>query len=116
MKATSLEAYLIPGTKYKREVAAVAKKDNQESLFMIIFNVDKSDVLAWANELGIPPDQVTDDVIEMLKKKIRQSAGSWQALFKGMIKEAMRCPLDMTCSPSCPWREIGECILPTAQT
>ncbi len=91
----------------------MAKNDKGENLFMIVFTVTRSDVLAWANELGIPLAQVTDDVIEMLKEKIRQGTDNWRELFEGMVKEAIKCPLDMVCSLSCPWREVGECKLPT---
>ena len=92
----------------------MAKNGKEENLFMLMFVVTRSDVLAWANELGIPLDQVTDDVIEMVKTKIRQGASSWRELVEGMVKEAIKCPLDMVCSPYCPWREVGKCILPTA--
>ena len=34
----------------------------------------RSDVLAWAEESGIPLDQVTDEVIEIFKKKIVEGA------------------------------------------
>jgi len=92
----------------------VAKKDKQENLFMLMFVVTRSDVLAWANKAGIPLDQVTDEVIEMLKEKVVKGAANWRELLEGMFKEAIKCPLDTVCSPSCPWREIGKCILPTS--
>ncbi len=91
----------------------MAKNVEEDNLFMVIFRVTKKDVLAWANELGIPLGQVTDDVVQMLKQKIQQDAASWQELFECMLKEAIKCPLDMVCLPSCPWREVGECKLPT---
>lgn len=80
----------------------MAKNDTGENLFMVVFSVTRSDVLAWANELGIPLDQVTDDVIEMLKGKIRQGTDNWRKLFEGMVKEAIKCPPDMACSPDVP--------------
>lgn len=92
----------------------MAKNDEENNLFMIIFMVTASDVLTWANECGIPLSQVTDDVIGLLKENVRQSADSWRSLFEEMVKQAIKCPLDIACSPSCPWQEIGECILPTA--
>jgi len=100
------------GTKSKKGVTPVAKKDKEENLFMLMFVVTRSDVLAWANESGILVDQVTDEVIEMLREKIVQGAASWRELLEGMFKEAIKCPLDMVCSSSCPWQEVGKCILP----
>ena len=90
----------------------MTKNGKEDNLFMLVFMVNRSDVLAWANDLGIPLDQVTDEVAQMLKEKIRQDSAGWQELFEHMVKEAIKCPLDMVCSPSCPWREVGECILP----
>ncbi len=90
----------------------MAKNGKEDDLFMVIFKVTRKDVLAWASELGIPLDQVTDEVVQMLKQKIQQDAASWRELFECMLKEAIKCPLDMVCSPSCPWREVGECKLP----
>ena len=91
----------------------MAKNGKEDDLFMVIFMVTRKDVLVWANELGIPLDQVTDEVVQMLKQKIQQDADSWRESFEGMVKEAIKCPLDMVCSSSCPWREVGECKLLT---
>ncbi len=88
--------------------------DKEDNLFMVVFMVTKSDVLTWANELGIPLSQVTEDVINMLKENIRRRAGNWQEIFEDVVKKAIKCPLDLACSPSCPWSEVGECILPAA--
>ena len=35
-----------------------------------IFMLTKDQVLACANELGIPREQVTDDVIEFVRKRV----------------------------------------------
>ena len=90
----------------------MAKNGKEDNLFMVAFMVTRKDVLAWANELGIPLNQVTDEVVQMLKQKIQQDTSSWQKLFEGMVKETIKCPLDIVCSPSCLWQEVGECKLP----
>ncbi len=87
----------------------MAVNGNEDDLFTIMFIVTKKDVLTWTNEMGMPLDQVTDDVVISLKQKIQQEAGGWQELFESLVKKAIGCPLNMVCSPSCPWREIGEC-------
>jgi len=79
-----------------------------------MFVVTRSDVLTWASESGIPVDQVTNEVIEMLKKKIVQGAASWWEILEYMFKEAIKCPFGMDCLSPCPWREISECKLPAA--
>ncbi len=84
----------------------------EEIILMAIFMVTKNEVLACANELGMPEGRVTDDVIELVREKVGQELRHWREAVKGMIKEAIKCPLGMTCSPSCAWREIGECVPP----
>ena len=89
----------------------------EDIILMAIFMVTKDDVLACANELGIPKEQVTDDVIELVKEKVSRDLGEWREVIRGIVKEAVkkeaiRCPLGMVCSPSCAWREVGECISP----
>jgi hypothetical protein len=84
---------------------------------MAILLVTKYDVLACADDLGIPEEQVTDEMIEQVKAKVSQSLGDWREVVKGMVKEAIKredikCPLGLVCSPSCPWREVGGCIFP----
>ena len=91
----------------------MARNGEEDNLFMLVFTVTRKDVLAWSNELGVPLAQVTDEVVQMLKQKIQQDTANWRELFECMVKEAIKCPLGLVCSPSCPWREVGECILPT---
>jgi len=84
-------------------------------LLMAIFRVTKSDVLACANELGIPEEQITDDVMELVKEYVSQGLAGWQGVIKDMVKEiikmdAVECPLGVACSPSCVWREVGQCL------
>ncbi len=98
------------------------ESSKQDILVMAIFMVTRDDVLACANESGIPEEQLTDDVIELVKEKVSQGLSDWREVVKGMVKEtiskeavdreAIKCPLGMVCSPSCAWREVGGCILP----
>jgi len=95
----------------------MAESGKQDILVMALFMVTRDDVLACANELGIPEEQVTDDVIELVKEKVSQGLGDWREIVKSMVKEAIKkddikCPLGLVCSPCCAFREVGECILP----
>ena len=100
----------------------MSESSKEDILLMAVFMVTRDDVLASANELGIPEEQVTDDVIELVKGKVSQGLHDWREAIKGVVKEAIskeavdkeaiKCPLGMVCSPSCAWREVGGCILP----
>ncbi len=93
----------------------MAESSKEDILVMAILKVTKDDVLASANELGIPKEQVTDDVIELVKEKVSQVLIHWSEVIEDIVKEALKkeaieCPLGLVCSPSCAWREVGECI------
>jgi len=95
----------------------MAESGKQDILVMALFVVTRDYVLACANELGIPEEQITDDVIELVKERISQGIGGWREVVKGMVEETIKeddikCPLGLVCSPSCAFREVGECILP----
>ncbi len=95
----------------------MAEDGRKDILLMALFMVTRDDVLACASELGIPEEQVTDDVIELVKDKVGQSLGDCREVIRSMVKdafkkEAFQCPLGLVCSPFCAWREVGECILP----
>lgn len=81
----------------------------KDIILMWILTVTEDDVLACANELGMSEAQVTDDIIELVKEKFSQSLLEWPEEIKGIVKEAFKCPLGRVCSPSCAWREVGEC-------
>jgi len=94
----------------------MAEDDMKDILLMALFMVTRNDVLACANELGMPEEQVTDDVIAMVKDKVGQSLGDCREVIRGMIKDAFQkevfqCPLGLVCSPSCAWLEDGKCVL-----
>ena len=95
----------------------MAESSKEDIIIMAIFMVTKNDILACANELGMPEEWVSDDLIELVKEKVSQGLLDWREVVKGMVretieKEAIKCPLGLVCSPSCAWREVGECILP----
>ena len=102
----------VKDAKAKREVMQMAEKGKQDILVMAMFIVTRGDVLTCAEELGMSKEQVTDDVIELVKEKVSQGLGSWREVIKGMVKEAIKCPLGLVCSPSCAFREVGGCLLP----
>ncbi len=93
----------------------MAESDKGSILLMAVLMVTRDDVLAGANELGIPEEQVTNDVIELVKERVSQGLDGWRAVIKEMVKDAIekgaiRCPLGLVCSPSCAWRGVGQCI------
>ncbi len=94
----------------------MAESSKQDILVMALFMVTRDSVLSCADELGIPEEQVTDDVIELVKEKVSQDLGGWQNGVRDIVKEtiekkAIKCPLGMVCSPSCAFRQVGECSL-----
>jgi len=78
----------------------------------VIFMLTKHDVLVCSKELGIPEEQITDDVIELVKKKINLSFGNWPEVVKSALIEAIKCPLGLVCYPSCYWWKDGKCTFP----
>jgi len=87
----------------------MAENNEQEILVMAFFMVTRKDVLACADELGMPEEQVTDDVIELIKEKVSQGMGNWREVVEDMVKKAIECPLGLACFPSCVWREVCNC-------
>jgi len=57
----------------------------------IIFSLTKDEVLACANELGRSKEQVTDDVIEPLKRRVSLEFSNWPAVVKSALKETFKC-------------------------
>lgn len=89
----------------------------QDVLLMAILVLNRDDVLAGASELGIPEEQVTDDLIELVKDKVARELYDWRGMIQGMVKEVISresagYPPRMDCFSSCSWKEVGECILP----
>ena len=69
----------------------------------------KDDVLACANELGISKEQVTGDVIKLVKRRVSLGLGNWPEVVKSALREAIKCPLGLVCYPSCFWWQDGRC-------
>ena len=88
------------------------ERSKEDVILVAILALTKDDVLACADELGIPEGQVTDDLIELVTEKVRRGLSHWREVVKGMVKEAIKCPLGLVCSPSCAWQEVGGCMLP----
>ena len=82
----------------------------------IVFMLIKEDVLACAMELGISKEQITDDVIESVKRRVRLEFSRWPEVWpeviKAALKEAIKCPLGLDCYPSCAWWKGGKCTFP----
>ena len=99
----------------------MSEKSKKDVLVMALFVVTKDSVFSCADELGIPQDQITDDIIETVRLKVSDILGGWREVVKSMVKETIemevadketgQCPLGTECSPTCPFKEIGECTL-----
>ena len=92
------------------------RNEKQDVLLMAILVLNRDDVLAGASELGMPQEQVTDELVEMVKNRVAEELGDWRGVIQGMVKdairvEATRCPLGMDCSANCVWREVGGCTV-----
>ena len=78
----------------------------------IVFMLTKEDVLACVVELGISKEQITDDVIESVKRRVSLEFSRWTEVVKAALKEAIECPLGLDCYPSCAWWKDGKCTFP----
>ena len=88
----------------------MTEQDNRDVLLVALFVVTRDDVLSSAREIGLSEAEVSDDVIEIVKERVGRGLGGWRERVKDLVKEAIRCPLGMACSTSCPYREIGQCV------
>ncbi len=84
--------------------------NNENILVMAIFMVTKEDVQACARELKVPPERITDEVIEQVKEKVGLELRNWRGVIKGIVKETIGCPIGLVCSNKCAWREVGGCL------
>jgi hypothetical protein len=78
----------------------------------IIFMLNKDEVLACAKELGIPIEQVPDEVIALVKDRLNREFRHWPEIIKDVLTQATKCPLGLTCFPSCYWWRDGRCTFP----
>jgi hypothetical protein len=83
--------------------------NNQE---YIIFKLTRDDVRARAKELGIAEEQLTDETIELIEKRLEAEFNRWPEIVKETLAQAAQCPLGLHCFPSCCWWKEGRCIFP----
>ena len=67
----------------------------------VIFMLTKDEILACAGEVGISREQVTDDVIELVKSGLNLEFRHWSEIVSSLLKKAIKCPLGLVCYPSC---------------
>jgi len=72
----------------------VVENCKEDIILMAIFAVTKNDVLTCANELGIPEEQITDEVIELVKKKVSQGLRDWRMVVKSIVKKTIKFPVE----------------------
>ncbi len=95
--------------------------DNQDVLVMALFVVTKDGVYTCADELGIPEEEITGELIDTVKTEVNQVLAGLKESVKTVVSETIQketskkntteCPLGMTCTPSCVYRVVGECTL-----
>ena len=90
----------------------MTESSGENIILMALLALTREDVLTCANELGMAEEQITEDVISLVKERVSQGLGGWREEVKGMVRDAIKCPLGLVCSPSCAWREVGKCTLP----
>ena len=78
----------------------------------ITFVLTKDEVLRCANELGISTEQVTDDVIELVKSRVNPEFRHLPEIMKDILEKVTKCPLELVCFPSCFWWKDGKCTFP----
>ena len=49
----------------------MSENGEKDIILMAVFVVTRDDILSCASELGIPEEQVTDEVIELVKEEVR---------------------------------------------
>lgn len=84
----------------------------EEDIICMFFMLTKDDVLACANKLGIPEEQVTNNEIESLERRVISVFGNWPDVVRSPLQEAIKCPLKLVCYPSCAWWKDGKCAFP----
>ena len=86
--------------------------NNENIILMALLMVTRDDILSCADELGMSEDEITEELVEAVREKVGQGLNGWREAVREMVKEAIKCPLGLVCSPSCAWREVGGCMLP----
>ena len=55
-----------------------------------IFTLSRNDVIACAREMGIPDEEITDDVLEQVKKGVEWGLDCWVDVVKDAINLALK--------------------------
>jgi len=55
-----------------------------------IFTLSRNDVIACAREMGIPDEEITDDVLEQVKKGVEWGLDCWVDVVKEAINLALK--------------------------
>ena len=56
----------------------------------VVFILTREDVIACAEELGIPEEAITDDVLYQVKKGVEFGFEFWPEVVKGAISYALK--------------------------
>ena len=56
----------------------------------VLFTLTKDDVIACANEMGIPQEAITDEVLEQVKKGMEWGLECWPDVVKEAINLALK--------------------------
>jgi len=68
---------------YDKECIPEATKD-------IIFIITREDVVECAEEMGMPAEVITDDVLEQVKKMVEWGMDGWSDVIKEAINMALK--------------------------
>ncbi len=85
---------------------------SEENRQDIVFVLTREQVLACARELGIAEEQLTDEVIGLVKSSLEVEFRRWPQIVKEILTQAVQCPLGLVCFPSCFWWQEGRCLFP----
>jgi len=55
-----------------------------------IFTLSRNDVIACARDMGIPDEEITDDVLEQVKKGVEWGLDCWVDVVKEAINLALK--------------------------
>jgi len=56
----------------------------------VVFILTREDVLLRAKEMGIPADEITDDIFYQVKKGVEWGLESWSEVMKEAINMALK--------------------------